>query len=233
MSLKLKHRLNVERCDLQQAQAIIKKNHYLKSLVSFRARPFAYQIALDGKIAGYAILGIPNFIKRKNLFGYEGLPTHWQVLVLYRFWIDPTFQISLNNGHKFCIASCAIAKILKRVNADWLLHHPPRYPELPYEIELILAYTDPSQGHLGTIYKASNFQLWGETTNSNGDRSRRGDTLPHKSSKKLLYIYRLSSSRSLQPDWENYPMQTITIPKKFAQDLLKIARIWDNNSCRS
>ncbi len=55
-----------------------------------------------------------------------------------------------------------VAKMLKRVNDDWLEHHPPRYPAQPHEIELVISYADTSVDHQGTIYKAANFQRWGK-----------------------------------------------------------------------
>jgi hypothetical protein len=59
-------------------------------------------------------------------------------------------------------------------------HHPPRFPQLPYYIELIISYCDNSH-HEGTGYRASNFRSVGVTSDCT----------------KEVYVYRLPA-----PRWE-------------------------------
>lgn len=139
-------------------------------------------------------MATPHFVKQHTLFGYPGLPTKWQVLMVARMWLDPQVQTPQASGHASNVASCALAKMLRRVQRDWLEHHPPPYPDQPYHIRLIMAYADRGAGHEGTIYKAANFQFWGITQNS---RRRHGTRGGHSGSSKSLYIYRLP-----RPRWE-------------------------------
>lgn len=183
----LKQRVSVERCDLKWAQQLVTKHHYLHRPIHPRSLPFAYSISLDDEIVGTIIMATPHFTKKKSLFGYDGLPTKWQVLQIARLWIEPKYQVKQSNGHASNLASCAIAKVLKRVNDDWLEHHPPKYLDQPYKIELIISYADTNAGHQGIIYQAANFQRWGETTNN---RPRHGLSRGSKEPK-ILYIYRL------------------------------------------
>ncbi|AFZ38286.1 hypothetical protein Sta7437_4854 (plasmid) [Stanieria cyanosphaera PCC 7437] len=207
----LKQRISVERCGLKWAQQLVTKHHYLHRPIHPRSLPFAYSISLDDEIVGTIIMATPHFTKKKGLFGYDGLPTKWQVLQIARLWIDPKYQHPQSNGHASNIASCAIAKVLKRVNDDWLEHHPPKYLDQPFNIELVISYADTSVGHQGTIYRAANFQRWGETTNN---RPRHGLSKGSKEPK-ILYIYRfkqkskssIKNSKVLLGGDKNSPIQ--------------------------
>ena len=183
----LKNRITLERCDLKWAQQLVTEHHYLHRPIHPRSLPFAYAIKLDGVVIGTIIMATIHYTKKKGLFGYESLPTKWQVLQIARLWIDPQHQGRQSNGHSNNIASCAIAKMLKRVNSDWLEHHPPKHLDQPFNIELILSYADKGVGHQGTIYRAANFQRWGETINN---RPRHGKSQGSKEPK-ILYVYRL------------------------------------------
>lgn len=188
----LRQRVSVLRCDLHWAQDLVTLRHYLHRPIHLLSLPFAYSINLDGEPVGCIIMATPHFTKKKDLFGYDGLPTKWQVLQIARLWLDPSVQVRASNGHASCIASCAIAKVLKRVQTDWLEHHPPRFPDQPYQIRFILAYADTGVGHQGTIYKAANFKFWGETNKGKPRYSTGGQT---SGSTKLLYVYRLPESK--------------------------------------
>jgi len=139
-------------------------------------------------------MATPHFTKLHGVFGYDGLPTKWQTLVIARVWLDPDVQHPQANGHAGNVASCAISRMLRRVQHDWLEHHPPRYADEPYHVRIILAYADQGVGHEGTIYKASNFTYWGATQNTRRRHTTRGE---HDGSTKLLYIYRLKEPRWL------------------------------------
>jgi hypothetical protein len=98
----------------------------------------------------------PQHHQHRKLFGYEGLPTSWQVLDLARVWVHPSLQRK-ENGHSLCIFSQMVGKVLRRVQRDWLDHHPPRYPDQPYHIEVVISYCDLDH-HDGKAYRASGFQ---------------------------------------------------------------------------
>ena len=203
--MKLRNRVAVERAPIAWANALVVKYHYLHRPVHPRAHPFAYRITLDGKAVGCIVMATPHFVRQRGLFGYPGLPTKWQVLVVARLWLDPAVQVRQPNGHASNVASCALGKMLRRVQRDWLEHHPPRFPDLPYHIRLVLAYADTGMGHEGTIYKAANFRLWGETRNN---RPRHGTRGRHSGSRKLLYVYCLQ-----EPRWRWEPtVQQLHLP---------------------
>ena len=94
-------------------------------------------------------------------------------------------------------------EMLRRVQGDWLKHHPPRYPDEPYHIRLIMAYADRAVGHEGTIYRAANFELWGQTNNTRRRHTTRGED---DGNVKLIYVYRLQ-----EPRWKYEPPQ-IALP---------------------
>lgn len=154
--------------DLRWAQATVTAHHYLHQPVDPRARPMAYVIRWIGERAGLVMLGIPHATKCAGWWGYQGLPTQWQVVDLCRIWIDPELQY----GGDFCrpghvpgyydrkhvfrptVASWAISEVLQRVQSDRVAMWPPVYPAEPYHILLAISYHDP-QYHRGTIYRES------------------------------------------------------------------------------
>lgn len=66
------------------------------------------------------------------------------------------------------IFSRMVAMALRTVQRDWIEHHPPVYPDLPYHIELILSYCDRKH-HQGVGYRAANFTRWGQTSDLTKD----------------------------------------------------------------
>lgn len=189
--MKLRRRVGVERAALNWASALVVERHYLHRAVHWRACPFAYKVTLDREACGVIIMAIPHFPKLRGLFGYPGTPTKWQTLIISRLWLDPDVQGRQSNGHASNVASCALGKMLRRVQRDWLEHHPPRHLDQPYHIRLVLAYADTGAGHEGTIYRAANFQFWGITRNTRRRHGKpRGD-----GSDKVLYVYELREPR--------------------------------------
>lgn len=66
--------------------------HYKQRRAHNRARPLSDWLVWDGKECGLLTFGLPQFVKQRGLFGYPDLPTQWQVMVLYRFWLHPNVQ---------------------------------------------------------------------------------------------------------------------------------------------
>lgn len=130
--------------------------HYMHKQVHPKSCPFGWSVRFDddllrpdGHPAGFIVFASIHFIKMKGEFGYPGLPTRWQVLSLARLWLHDDLP---QNSE-----TVVIAKALKMVQRRWLQVHPPRFPDQPFHILKILAYSD-TRYHLGTIYKASNFR---------------------------------------------------------------------------
>ena len=85
------------RKDLEWAQDVVTKHHYLHQPVDPRARPMVYVIkfpaaGLEPVRAGLVMLGIPHATKCGGWWGYDGLPTQWQVVDLCRIWLSPAIQ---------------------------------------------------------------------------------------------------------------------------------------------
>ncbi len=145
--------------------------HYLHRWPDPRSLPFAYVLdmddqryAADGRLLALIVMKKPQHHQHHQLFGYAGLPTAWQVLDLARVWVHPGLQRKADNGHALCIFSQFVSRVLRRLQWDWLEHHPPRFPTLPYHIELIISYCDLDH-HDGTAYRASGFTWHGYSAN--------------------------------------------------------------------
>lgn len=136
--------------------------HYLHRWPDARSLPFGYYLqsgdttlAPDDRLLGFVVFKKPQHHQQRGLFGYKGLPTAWQVLDLARVWVHPSLQ-RREGDHSLCIFSQMVGKAIRRVQADWLVHHPPRYPDQPYHIEVIISYCDLKH-HDGKAYRASGF----------------------------------------------------------------------------
>jgi hypothetical protein len=198
----MRERVTVERAPLAWAQALVTERHYLHKPVHPMAYPFAYMVRVDGRPAGCLIYAVPHFTRLRGLFGYPGLPDKWQVLVLSRMWLDPSIQGQVVTGrdgrrHSLCVASCALAQSLRRVQRDWLLHHPPRFLDQPYHIRLVITWADEGAGHKGTVYRACN---WRFVKASISKRGRHGQQV--QPSRKLLFVYELPEPRWSAPFWQ-------------------------------
>jgi hypothetical protein len=141
--------------------------------------------AKDGRLWGFVVMKKPQHHRQTGLFGYPGLPTSWQVLDLARVWIHPflqnpfmqpsilnfklekTYYIERGSGyarsHNAHVFSQLVSKVLACVQMDWREHHPPVFPEQPYDIRLIISYCELAH-HDGGAYKASSFKSCGKTS---------------------------------------------------------------------
>lgn len=133
------------------------EHHYMHKAVHPRACPFGWAVrykgedeAPDGKPWGIIIFATPHFQKMRGEFGFDGLPTKWQVLMLSRLWLHDDMP---RNSE-----TCVMGKALRMVQKRWIEVHPPRFPDDPYHIVKVVSYCDTTH-HLGTIYKAGNFRF--------------------------------------------------------------------------
>lgn len=158
----------------------VEQYHYLHKYPDPRSLPFGYRIEIngsryassDGRLYGFLVIKKLQHHKQAGLFGYDDLPTAWQVLDLARVWVHPELQRKIFNGHALGVFSQAVSKLwqpvgkpdqrMSRLQADWLEHHPPVYPKLPYHIRVLISYCQLDH-HDGTGYKASGFKSIGRT----------------------------------------------------------------------
>lgn len=191
--------MQVRIADNRQANTYFKRNHYLHRPV-IRSKLLAYWVydhddveAIDAGVsvpAGCVMWATPHFIKKNGLFGKKQPLDKWEVLVLSRFYLEPTSRVS---------ASAALAEVIGkagtnaksnrkrgwRVQLDWVTHHPPRFPQNPFVPRLLMSWSDSRTGacgpckmcgkehhssHTGTIYRASGWTLW-DVTKSSSRRS--------------------------------------------------------------
>jgi hypothetical protein len=157
--------------DMEWAQERCEYDHYRHTRVTTRARPHVYILRHVDTFErlGFVIVGIPHARKCKRWWGYAGLPTKWQVLNLYRIWLNPRVQkggdlarmgtvpgyIDRHSGEfRPTVATWIIAQVLRRVQRDRVALWPPVYPQQPYHIVLVISYHDP-KFHRGKIYRES------------------------------------------------------------------------------
>ncbi len=108
------------------------KNHYLKSIS--RGNKKCFGLYINSKLVGVSLYGYP---VGKNL---NKVYNRSNILELKRFCLSPNLP---KNSASWFIAKTM--RILKR-----------------YNVKNVISYADPTQGHEGIIYKASNFQYLGK-----------------------------------------------------------------------
>ena len=158
--------------------------HYMHRPVHCRAHPFGWQVLFDGQnqIAtdpcGFILFASIHFTRLRGEFGYEGLPTKWQVLSLARLWLHDDLP---RNSE-----TVVIAKAMKLVQRRWLEVHPPKHLDEPYQIRKIISYAD-TRYHQGVIYRAANFRFSGETISRKRHRNTRGQGMDGATLKRFIY----------------------------------------------
>lgn len=172
-------KVEIKRDDSQILRDHVEKYHYLHKWPDPRSLPFAYRVlvdgrlfAEDGRLYGLLVLKKLQHHKQRGLFGYGDMPTAWQVLDLARVWIHPSLQRRQTNGHALAIFSRAVSRLwqpagkpdarMNRLQADWLDHHPPVFPNLPYHIRILVSYCQ-LEHHDGTGYRAAGLRSIGLT----------------------------------------------------------------------
>lgn len=168
---------SIQRCPDSLIRGVIERDHYLHRWPDPRSLAFGYclqrdgtSLAPDGRPWGAVVMKKPQHHRQRDLFGESGLPTSWQVLDLARVWVHPLLQVTVPGFNRKGeiveqsenVFSRMVGMVMRRVQADWLEHHPPVYPQLPYHIEIVLSYCD-LRHHDGTGYRASGFQRFGTT----------------------------------------------------------------------
>lgn len=167
--------------------------HYMHRRVHYRACPFGWLVEFDRELvrpdgvpAGFITFASIHYTRLRGEFGYDGLPTKWQVLSLARLWLHDDLP---RNSE-----TVVISKALKLVQRRWLEVHPPRFPDRPYHIRKVVSYCD-TRFHLGTIYRAANFREVGRTVSARRHRNTRGVGLD--GAELICFIYDLP-----EPRWE-------------------------------
>lgn len=162
----------------------------------------------DGRPNGFIVYASIHYTKLRNEFGYDGLPTKWQVLSLARLWIHPDFQ----KGGELCqpeilpgytdrkgiwrstLATEIIRQSLSMVQRRWIDIHPPRWPDQPYHIVKVISYAD-TRYFSGTIYRAAGFREISRVKSRARHRNTRGAGLD--GAELICFVYDLP-----EPAWQ-------------------------------
>lgn len=127
--------------DLETLSYFIKKNHYLKSLSRGNKYVFVLK-GLNNEIVGSALFGTPVGTNVEKCYSIGNT----KLLELKRF----------------------VLKNTPKNTASWFMSKCMKYLKQNTDVRVIISYADPTQGHEGTIYKASNFKYLGKQKYSPG-----------------------------------------------------------------
>jgi len=150
--------------NLEESHAILDKYHYAKF---GRSAYVVYKALYDNEIVAIVKFATPVRKEVATSLGWN----YSEVLELDRFCILPKFQVKN-------LASKVMAQVIKLVKSDF-----------PH-IVLLVSFVDPEQGHIGTIYKASNWTYIGTTANSYTYIDEKGDEI----NKKTIYNRAISNN---------------------------------------
>lgn len=194
--------------------------HYMHRCVHPKSCPFGWSLNWqgntlrpDGRPNAFIIYASIHYTRLKNQFGYEGLPTRWQVLSLARLWIHPDFQASgklydsnilpgftdRKGVFRSTLATEIMRLSLEQVQRRWIEVHPPRFPDQPYHIRKIISYAD-TEFFSGSIYRAFGFKEIGRTISQKRHKGSRGPGMGEH--ELICFVYDLP-----EPSWSYEPIQ--------------------------
>lgn len=185
---RLAGRVELELADLRQATDMIVHNHYLHRGRTMAQMP--YWVTLDRARIGVVLYAYPRMSVKYQ--GYHPM----DMVELARMWLHPSVQglrvvDSQGREHAFAVATCAVAKSLRRIRSDW----HGKYPHLP-DVLAVVSWAD-QEHHEGTIYRASNFvevgtsggSLHGSRLRPNGGHDQLNPDYRHL---KTAFLYRFA-----------------------------------------
>jgi hypothetical protein len=196
----LRQRIELVEAPVDCLNEMATEHHYMHRPIHKRACPFGWSVDFDGqsfqpdgKPSGFIIFASIHYTRLAGEFGYDDLPTKWQVLSLARLWLHDDLP---RNSE-----TCVIRKAFKLVQARWLEVHPPRFLDQPYHVLKIISYAD-TRYHQGTIYRAANFRESGRTISQKRHKNSRGAGMGD--AELIRFIYDLD-----EPRWSYEPKQMV------------------------
>ena len=133
--------LQVRKIEVKHARPYIATFHYSKTMPD--STRFAFGLFFDRRIVGVCTFGMG--CGKNQYTSVISDIQNGQYIELTRLWIEDTVG---RNAESFFISRCI--------------------KMLPKQIKLIISFSDEKQGHVGTIYQATNFYYLGK--NSGGGR---------------------------------------------------------------
>ena len=131
-------RYHIALIDKATAKALIVKNHYSKKWSSCR---YALGLFDADKLIGVAVYGFP--VGRQTVKSISASLGNSDVLELTRLWL---VDEAPKNSESFFLGR----------TFDWLRKNT--------SAKVLISYSDPMYGHLGTIYQATNWMYQGNST---------------------------------------------------------------------
>lgn len=204
--MSLRDRIGLQEMSRQWLNHAAERYHYMRRPIHQKSVPFGWGVTFDGKLyqpdgnpSGFIMFASVHFTKMKKVFGYEGLPTKWQVLMLARLWLHDNLP---RNSETVVIGKCLRQsghEQMSLVQRRWLEVHPPRFPDEPYHILKILSYCDIDRFR-GEVYRAANFtQLPGVVTSQKRHKNTRGAGMG--GAQMIRFVYDLKP-----PKWDFHPL---------------------------
>lgn len=149
-SLPLRRRVTVEIITVSQARYTLEQLHYLHRCRT--GRQINYAVLVDGVVDGVITMAYPS--GAMTLLGLRP----------GEFVEFARLYLAHNIPHS---ASCATAKVLRRIQGDWARLFPGA--SVP---RLVVSWSD-REYHAGTVYRAANFQWLRESPGAHNDGRRR------------------------------------------------------------
>lgn len=202
--------LTIRQAEASEMNKWLTSVHYLHRPV-IRSKMLGYEVVNNDQRIGGVLWATPPFTKARGLIGYPGCFDKWECLILARFYMTPGTsnlvqpssilrQVMGKRGN-----SKSFRKAGWRLQEDWVLRHPPVYPENPFVPRILISWSDLALEHIpkcevcgqehfgehkGTIYKASGWTLDG-ISKSSGRRTVWMEEGNRMSGSKLRWVLRL------------------------------------------
>jgi hypothetical protein len=154
---------------------LIREYHYLKKPRK-HGRQLKYFIVQNDEIIGGIQFSDPVWTVYRNFDGYS----NGEIVENSRFLLLKRIKN---------LASHVLMKSIKMVNVDWKI----KTGVIP---RMIISYVDIEKGFLGTIYKASNFELFGMSFGKKLNKWGKNKS----TSKKLVFVYKIYANRHIELD---------------------------------
>ena len=147
-------KVTVERTDKDMVYDMVTKKHYAGRWtgstdifgVYYEMGEHSFFDDMDRKLIGVLLYG--HTVARNGVKSISETLENKEVLELKRLWIE--------DGYGSNIESYVISQSLKQIRKD------------KPEVKVIISYADPAEGHVGTIYKATNWLYQGNKVSHAG-----------------------------------------------------------------
>jgi hypothetical protein len=133
------HALRVSQCPIAEIRAFVEKHHYSKSVAGVTPT-HCFRVDSAGESVGAAVFGIPGMAETIRKYSENG-------------------KLNLVELRRFCMVDAAPRNSESKVLGVMFRNLRKQ------GVQRILSYSDPNEGHVGTIYRATGFVCLGQTRN--------------------------------------------------------------------